>query len=90
MSHNKFLVLGDFSRFNKLRELYLSDNCLREIPPAHLPIFLEVLALDRNQLDQQPDLTRLVLLRVLNISDNPFGAELNMRLLPPNLEKTVS
>jgi Leucine-rich repeat (LRR) protein len=90
MSHNKFLVLGDFSRFNKLRELYLSDNCLREIPAAHLPLFLEVLALDRNHLDQQPDLTRLVLLKVLNISGNPFGAGLNMRLLPSNLEKTVS
>lgn len=90
MSHNKFISLGDFSRLDHLRIMYLSDNRLLEIPAAHLPLSLEELALDQNQLEQQPDLTRLVALRFLNLSGNPFGAGLNIRLLPPNLEKTIS
>ena len=41
MSHNKFFVLGNFSRLDKLKKLYLNDNCLGEIPAAHLPLSLK-------------------------------------------------
>jgi hypothetical protein len=90
MTHNKFRTLGDFSRLDKLRILHLSENRLLEIPAAHLPLSLVELALDKNQLEQQPDLTRLIALRHLNLYGNPFGASLNNSLLPPNLEKSVS
>jgi Leucine-rich repeat (LRR) protein len=55
-----------------LKSFYLSGNRLQEIPEAHLPLSLETLLLDRNRLEQQPDLNRLTKLKILNLSGNFF------------------
>lgn len=90
MSHNKFFVLGDFSRLVKLKKLDLSDNCLGEIPAAHLPLSLVELSLSRNWLDQQPNLTCLIALKYLSLSDNPCSERLKPSLLPPNLDQVYT
>ena len=85
LTYNRFETLGDFSGLDRLKILLLSHNCFQKIVVAHLPVSLERLDLDNNQLTKQPNLAALTHLVSLDLSGNQLAA-LSSRSLPPNLQ----
>ncbi len=86
MCHNKFDTLGNLSHLRQLEVLSLTNNRLRKIAGAHLPVSLKQLDLDRNHLEIAPDLTRLTRLTSLDVSTNRLD-EVPSENLPRSLEQ---
>eukprot|EP01033_Poteriospumella_lacustris_P006221 gene6221-4468_t len=77
LNQNNMVDIGQFLEFPNLRELYLQENHICEIPPSFALAHLEILDLTGNKIQttmQLRPLLQMPSLRVLHLTGNPVCA----------------